>query len=484
MKDTERVSELFKHFSGEYPKSLSPLPRSGSDRHYYRLSDDSGQTYIAATNPDKKENLAFLSFTKHFRKKDFPVPKLYSEDLKNNCYLLEDLGDLTLFGYSRQVRTSQIFPRTLINVYKKILEILPRFQIEGRSGLDFSVCYPRDSFDKQSMMWDMSYFKYYFLKLAHIPFDEQLLEDDFNRLSGFLLQVDCDYFLYRDFQSRNIMLRGDSLDPWFIDYQGGRKGALQYDLASLLWDGKADIPYDIRSYLLEYYLDQLEQYLPINRDAFIEYYYGYVLIRIMQAMGSYGYRGFYERKRHFLQSIPYALKNVEWLLKNVDWPIQLPTLLHVLEDMLESKALKKYTKNLEKSDLTVTINSFSYHRGLPEDPHGHGGGFVFDCRGIHNPGRYDEYKTLTGKDEEVIRFFNKESEMDDFLMNVYQIVDQTVESYIERHFSHLQVNFGCTGGQHRSVYCAEALARHLLDKYDLNVILNHRDQESWIHHET
>ncbi len=280
------------------------------------------------------------------------------------------------------------------------------------------------------------------------------------------------------------MLRGESLDPWFIDYQGGRKGALQYDLASLLWDGKADIPYDIRTYLLDYYLNEVEKFIPVNREAFIEYYYGYVLIRIMQAMGSYGYRGFYERKRHFLQSIPFALKNVEWILKNVNFPIQLPTLFQVLEDMLESKTLKKYTRQRRKSDLTVTINSFSYHKGLPEDPHGHGGGFVFDCRGIHNPGRYDEYKSLTGKDEEVIRFLDKESDMEDFLMNVYQIVDQTVESYIERHFSHLQVNFGCTGGQHRSVYCAEALARHLVDKYDLNVILNHREQESWIRNDS
>jgi len=479
MNELERVSELFRKFSGEKPASVSPLPLSGSDRHYFRIENHKSKSFIAATNPDKKENEAFLSFTRHFRNKGFPVPELYFDDKDNACYLLEDLGDLTLFSFSQKVRTSQIFPRTLINVYKTILEILPKFQIEGYEGLDFSVCYPRDSFDKQSMMWDMSYFKYYFLKLAHIPFDEQLLEDDFNRLSGFLLQVDCDYFLYRDFQSRNIMLRGDSLEPWFIDYQGGRKGALQYDLASLLWDGKADIPYDIRTYLLDYYLEQLEKYFPVNRESFIEYYYGYVLIRIMQAMGSYGYRGFYERKRHFLQSIPYALKNVEWILKNVPFSINIPTLLHVLQDMISSKTLKKFSRNHEKSDLTVVVNSFSFHKGMPDDPGGHGGGFVFDCRGIHNPGRYDEYKTLTGKDEPVIRFLKKESDMEEFLMNVYQIVDQTVEAYIERHFKNLQVNFGCTGGQHRSVYCAESLARHLLDKYDLNVILNHKDQASW-----
>ncbi|MDD3807899.1 MAG: RNase adapter RapZ, partial [Candidatus Marinimicrobia bacterium] len=415
MRETEQVSELFKQFSGEYPSSISPLPQSGSDRHYFRLKNKQEMSFIAATNPDKKENEAFLSFTKHFRNKGFPVPDLYYEDIENACYLLEDLGDETLFSFSQKVRTSQIFPRQLINIYKTILEFLPKFQIEGYKGLDFSVCYPRDSFDKQSMMWDMSYFKYYFLKLAHIPFDEQLLEDDFNRLSGFLLQVDCEYFLYRDFQSRNIMLRGETLNPWFIDYQGGRKGALQYDLASLLWDGKADIPYDIRTYLLEYYLDQLEKYIPVNRSAFTEYYYGYVLIRIMQAMGSYGYRGFYERKRHFLQSIPFSLKNIAWILKNVDFPIELPTLFNVLEVMLESKVLKKFTKNTQKSNLMITINSFSYQKGIPEDPYGHGGGFVFDCRGIHNPGHYDEYKHFTGKDEEVIRFFRKESDMDDFL---------------------------------------------------------------------
>jgi hypothetical protein len=324
------------------------------------------------------------------------------------------------------------------------------------------------------MMWDLNYFKYYFLKLAKVSFDEQLLEDDFQKFCDYLLDVDNNFFLYRDFQSRNIMLKDK--DIYFIDYQGGRKGALQYDVASLLYDAKANIPEHIRKQLLKHYIDELQNYIKIDEQKFIQQYYGYVLIRIMQAMGAYGFRGFYERKEHFLKSIPYAIKNMKYILDNVELPIKIPALLDVLNNVVGSKWLENIGK--EKNNLKVRINSFAYKKGIPGDAKGNGGGFVFDCRGILNPGRIDEFKQLTGKDKRVQEFLENKTGINDFLTNVFVMVDRTVENYLNRNFTDLLVNFGCTGGQHRSVYCAEKLSKHLEDKFDISIILNHRELES------
>ena len=463
---------MFEKWAGEEARSFITLPPSGSYREYYRITGRT-KSAVGAYNADKKENMAFLDFSEHFKSKGLPVPEIYQKDVENNIYLQQDLGDITLYGFLQGMRKGTDFPEDLKTFYKKTIKKLICFQIKGGEGLDYSKCYPREAFDKQSMLWDLHYFKYYFLKLARVPFDEQALEDDYNRLIDFLLEVDHDYFLYRDFQSRNVMVVGD--EPWFIDYQGGRLGALQYDLASLLYDAKADIPDTIRKELLEYYIQELEAYRAVDKKEFTRHYYGYVLIRIMQAMGAYGFRGFYEKKEHFLKSIPYAINNLKHLLNTVDLGIELPTLFAALKNVTESEELINIGQRNEL--LTVKISSFSYKRGIPVDVSGNGGGFVFDCRAIHNPGRYPEYADKTGKDEEVIAFFGKEPEMASFLKDVFSIVEKSVEKYISRGFKNLMVNFGCTGGQHRSVYSAEQLASHLQHKYKLNVDLKHVEQD-------
>jgi len=310
--------------------------------------------------------------------------------------------------------------------------------------------------------------------LAHIQFNEQKLERDFQTFTDFLLQADDQHFLYRDFQSRNIMLKDNQ--PWFIDYQGGRRGALQYDIASLLFDAKADLPFETREHLLEHYLTALEKLIPVNREAFIRHYYGFVLIRIMQAMGAYGYRGFYERKAHFLQSIPYAVRNLEYLIRKVDLPVEIPTMTDVFQQLIRSSAPREFGQaNLR---LRVRIISFSYKKGVPVDERGHGGGFVFDCRFLPNPGRDIAYKQLTGNDREVIAWFADKPEMDRWLRRVNDMVDAAVNSYEEQNFTDLMVCFGCTGGQHRSVYSANPLAAHLKETHDIDVVLYHRELEA------
>jgi aminoglycoside/choline kinase family phosphotransferase len=469
----ELMSDLFYRWCGEGVHSINKMPGSGSSREYYRIAG-TGSVAVGAFNPDREENEAFIEFSRHFRSRGLAVPEIFLADLDNSAYLQEDLGDLTLFDYLVQVRQNDTFPEELKEIYRTVLTELQRFQITGREGLDFSLCYPRSAFDRQSMKWDLSYFKYYFLKLANIPFNEQQLEDDFNSLVEYLLRQETGYFLYRDFQSRNIMLRDGH--PSFIDYQGGRRGALQYDVASLLFDAKADIPPHVREELLEHYISQLGRYPGVDQDAFRESYYGYVLIRIMQAMGAYGFRGFYEKKIHFLRSIPYALNHLKWVLEHVDFPVPLPTLRKVLESLPAAPRLRRYShKEGRKSTLTVSINSFSYKHGIPDDPSGHGGGYVFDCRAITNPGKLEQYRSLTGKDKPVADFLGQHDDVHEFISSATALVDMSVDNYEERNFTHLMVSFGCTGGQHRSVYCAEKLAAHLREGQNVRITLWHRE---------
>ncbi len=449
------------------------LPHSGSYREYVRLGNGDF-TAIGTWNSDVKENKAFLSFSRHFHQEGIPVPEIFICSEDQTCYLQEDLGSTTLFDFLSTTRQQQGFSRTITEEYRKVLSVLPSIQVSAGRGIDYSVCYPRAAFDLQSMLWDLSYFKYYFLKLAKIPFDEQLLEDDFRRFTDYLLSAGSDYFMYRDFQSRNIMLREDKV--WFIDYQGGRKGALQYDLASLLYDGKADMPQGVRDELFEFYLDELEKIIPVDRYEFMRFFKGFVLIRIMQAMGAYGFRGFYEKKEHFLKSIPYALDNLDSILRKLDLPVELPELTKVLHEVASSPFLRSIGQ--KEHTLTVRVTSFSYKKGLPADPSGNGGGFIFDCRAIHNPGKYLEYKTLTGKETPVQQFLEDKSEMPGFLTLVTSLVEQSVKKYIDRGFSHLSVSFGCTGGQHRSVYAAEKLAAQLKNNFPVNVVLIHRELEN------
>src|SRR5579864_314501 len=444
----------------------------GSGRKIIRLSNERDSA-IGILYGVREENTAFLAFSRHFRKHGLPVPEIYGEALSDGAYLEEDLGDTTLFQYLSKNRRAADVAAPVAEVYRKVVEVLPRFQVEAGRDLDYSVCYPIASFDRQSVAWDLNYFKYYFLRLAGIPFNEQALENDFSRLTDFLLGADRDYFLYRDFQSRNILLRDGQ--PFFVDYQGGRKGALHYDIASLLFDAKADLPPELRLDLLSQYLDALGHYIKLDHEAFMRHYYAYVYVRIMQALGAYGFRGFYERKAHFLQSVPYAMKNLRWLLHHVELPIALPSLMGAFQSMLASEKLLGLANEAE--NLVVRIFSFSFHRGLPRDESGHGGGFVFDGRSLPNPGREERFKALTGKDTPVIDYLNQQESVHQFLASVMSLVDASVSSYRERGFKNLMVSFGCTGGQHRSVYLAEQLAKHFRATNGVEVAVRHLELE-------
>jgi len=482
----EVLKRLFEQHFHSPVERVQPLQGQlgGSGRKIIRLSSEKVSA-IGILYDVREENVAFLEFSRHFRRHGLPVPEIYAEDLSHGAYLEEDLGSTTLFEFLSDHRNGAAIAPEAVAAYRKVVAVLPRFQVEAGRDLNYKVCYPRASFDRQSIAWDLNYFKYYFLRLAGIPFNEQALEDDFSRLTKFLLNASRDYFLYRDFQSRNIMLRrvlnkapNEALNedqPFFLDYQGGRKGALQYDIASLLYDAKADLPPDLRQQLLDHYLASLAGFIDLDRSEFMQFYYAYVYVRIMQALGAYGFRGFYERKEHFLQSVPYALKNLRWLLHNVELPIALPTLMEAFKSMVASDKLQGLTFEPEK--LTVRVFSFSFHRGLPQDETGNGGGFVFDGRSLPNPGREERFKALTGKDAPVIDYLNQQESVHQFLASVKSLVDASVSAYQRRGFKHLMVSFGCTGGQHRSVYLAEQLAKHLRGKEGVEVVVRHREQE-------
>jgi len=468
---TERLRNLYKSWSGKEPDGLEKIPGSGSGRQYFRIRGEK-DTVIGAYNPDERENEAFLSFTECLCKEQLPVPGILAVNRIDHCYLLTDLGDTSLFSRLAEARKGiGDFPDEIVGLYIKALDLLPFFQVKAGRNINYTKCYPRPAFDRQSMLWDLNYFKYYFLKLVKASFDEQRLEDDFAALTNFLLSANSGFFMYRDFQSRNVMIVDDT--PWFIDYQGGRKGALQYDVASLLYDAKADIPQSLREILLDHYLQSLNRMTPVNPEEFTGHYYGFVLIRILQALGAYGFRGYYENKPHFLQSIPFALKNLQFLIESGKIPLKLPSLITSLEEVIARFKFSSGVQN--KSNLTVVIVSFSYKSSIPADESGNGGGYVFDCRALPNPGRYDEYKPLTGRDKPVIDFLNKEAEVDEFINHSFSLVDQSVRNYIDRGFTSLQVNFGCTGGRHRSVFCAEMLAKYLKERHAINVKVKHTE---------
>ncbi len=470
----EVLKKLFERHFHASPERIAPLQGElgGSGRKIIRLSNKNHRA-IGILYGVREENAAFLAFSKHFRRHGLPVPEIYAEDLDHGAYLEEDLGDTTLFEFLSKNRTGDNVAPAVVEAYRKVVAVLPRFQVEAGRDLDYGVCYPISSFDRQSIAWDLNYFKYYFLRLAGIPFNEHALEEDFTRLTEFLLSAARDYFLYRDFQSRNILLRNG--DPFFVDYQGGRKGALQYDIASLLYDAKADLPPDLRQQLLDHYLDSLARFIPLDRDAFLHHYYAYVYIRILQALGAYGFRGFYERRAHFLQSVPYALKNLRWLLHHVRLPVPLPALMDAFKGMLASEKLQGLAA--EADNLVVRIFSFSFHRGLPKDESGNGGGFVFDGRSLPNPGREERFKTLTGKDAPVIDYLNQQETVHQFLAGVLSLVDASISNYQQRGFKNLMISFGCTGGQHRSVFLAEQLAKRLRARNGLEVVLRHIELE-------
>lgn len=465
----DRLSELFRQWAGEPCIEMLAIAGGGSSRSYYRIRGATKQCIGTVAN-EPRENEAFFAYTNHLRSKGIAVPELYAIADDRCHYLQQDLGDKTLYGllYAKRQQGGG-FDAEMVHLYRRVLADLDQIQKAGRD-MDFSVGYPRAAFDRRAMLWDLNYFKYYFLKLAHIPFDEDLLETDFNRLIDLLLAADCEYFMYRDFQGRNIMLCGDESEPslYYIDYQGGRRGAAQYDVASLLYSAKSDLPNPIRRELLQHYVN-------LHGDSnFMTYYWPYVVMRIMQTLGAYGYRGLYEKKPYFMQSIPLAVANLRAIIEDGHLPDGMPE----LQRALCAIAAQQPVSPIAASDqLTVDVMSFSYKQGLPTDPSGNGGGFIFDCRALPNPGRYDQYKPYTGKDRPVIEFLAAEQAVGQFLDNAQALVFQSIDKYLERHFTHLNVAFGCTGGQHRSVYCAEQMGKRIAQRYPQVVVkLTHREQ--------
>jgi aminoglycoside/choline kinase family phosphotransferase len=466
----KEISNIFEKYFGQKPEIVSALPASGSNRQYFRIISND-KSAIATLNSDRTENEAFLYITGKLNKAGVNVPEIYAADLDSNVYLQEDLGDIDLFKLVSDEK--HLSNGKIVELYKKVIDEMPAIQYKSTSDFDFSICYPRHAFDRQSMHWDLSYFKYHFLKLAYTSFHEQKLEDDFNRLIDFLLEAPSEFFLYRDFQSRNIMMHKSKV--YFIDYQGGRKGAMQYDLASLLFEAKTGLTSDVREELLGYFSQVYGSFKFFDRNLFLKYFPGFALIRLLQAFGAYGYRGYFERKPYFLQSIPPAIATLKWMLSNYDLGIKLPHLTETLTRMVEQLAFN--LPELIPGKLTITINSFSYRRGIPEDFTGNGGGFVFDCRSLPNPGRLDEYKTKTGKDTEVIKFLQGKHEVESFIDQVMQIISTSINEYQQRQFEHIMISFGCTGGQHRSVYCAEQLAKKLNSRSNVHINVKHQELE-------
>jgi aminoglycoside/choline kinase family phosphotransferase len=467
------ITGLFRKWSGHTPLTIKRLPDTASGRKYYRLQADN----IAAMgvyNNNKRENQAFLYLSAHLKKYDVNVPAVYGTDIENGVYLIEDLGDNTLYSFIEKARDNKDFMEQAVNMYKKVVDNMPGIQVRASGDMDFSICYPRPEFDYQSIMWDLNYFKYYFLRLAGVTFNEQYLEEDFQSLAKYLLQADCNYFLYRDFQSRNIMIKGGDL--YFIDYQGGRRGALQYDLASLLFEAKIQLPAGLRQEILDHYIRVFSRIKSFNSEEFLKYYPSYILIRLMQAMGAYGLRGYYEHRSFFLRSIPHAVDNMDWLLHNHNIGIKIPALMDCLRQITGSKEIREYGQ--ERPGLTVSINSFSYIYGsVPQDNTGNGGGFIFDCRAMPNPGIYPQFSNMTGKDSEVIEFLEKKEEVIKFADNVYSIIEASINNYRKRNFANLMISFGCTGGRHRSVYFAEHIAKRIKDNFNISIKIRHRELE-------
>lgn len=464
---TEQIKNLYRTYTGHEAEEVTELPSSGSNRRYFRLHGP--QTLIGVSGTSIEENRAFIYMADHFRQKGLPVPEVYAQSDDQSFYLQEDLGDTLLFDAIEKGRKSSVFDENEKTLLRQTITKLPEIQFVGSDGFDFSYCYPQEEFNQRSILWDLNYFKYCFLKATGMEFQENRLEDDFLKMSDVLLRNQSATFMYRDFQSRNVMIRDGQ--PWFIDFQGGRKGPVYYDVASFLWQAKAKYPEDLRQELLLDYIEALRKYMPVDEKYFLSQLRHFVLFRTLQVLGAYGFRGYFEKKPHFIQSVPFAIENLRQLLKQ-DYP-EYPYLCGLLRELTE---LKQFSDDLQRRTLEVKIVSFAYKKGIPNDPTGNGGGFVFDCRAINNPGKYERYNHFTGLDEPVIRFLEEDGEITVFLEHVYDLVDASVKRYLDRGFTNLMVCFGCTGGQHRSVYSAQHLAEHLHQKFGVKVSLTHREQ--------
>lgn len=465
--NTELLAQLYQSYTGEAPTSIEPLPGAGSNRKYFRLKGK--ESLIGVYGTSTEENRAFIYMARHFSQKGLPVPRILTESPDQSVYLQDDLGDISLFQLIKQGRESGNFSDEETNILKRTIRLLPQIQFEGSKDMDFSYCYPLATFNRRSVLWDLNYFKYCFLKATGLEFQENLLEDDFERMADTLLQIEPQVFMYRDFQSRNIMIREGK--PYFIDFQGGRKGPFYYDVASFLWQAKANYPDSLRQELLDEYLDALRPYHTMDKEQFLTTLRHFVLFRTLQVLGAYGFRGYFEKKAHFIQSVPYAIENLRQLLET-DFP-EYPYLCLMLRKLTE---LPQFASIRNRRKLTVRVMSFSYKKGIPEDQSGNGGGYVFDCRAVHNPGKYEQYKQLTGRDKPVIDFLEQDGEILQFLEHVDALADAHVQRFLERGFTNLSICFGCTGGQHRSVYSAEHVAHHLNEKFGVRIHLIHCEQ--------
>ncbi|MET0300768.1 MAG: RNase adapter RapZ [Flavitalea sp.] len=476
----QEIRDLFVKAKNEEISAIEKIPQSGSDRSYFRVVTQNG-TYIATHGRNIKENNTFIAFSKHFHSAGSPVPQIIAVNDDATIYLQEDFGDTSLLNKLESLGHGD----EVYELFKKSLRKLAEMQILGDASLDYSWCITSREFGKQAIVSDLLYFKYYFLDTLGIPYDKEKLLDDFDALGTYLTYVDYKYFMFRDFQSRNVMI-DEKDEVHFIDYQGGMKGALQYDVASLLWQARAELSNEWKLSLLEYYMDRVEEILDttIDRTRFVGQYNGYVMIRLLQVLGAYGFRGLFERKAQFLTSIPLALRNLKWFVEDKRIGIGLPEFERLLGIIVEDDIINRFepVRADASTPLVVKISSFSYKVGIPTDSTANGGGFVFDCRGILNPGRLTEFKTQTGRDKPVQEFLEQQTKMPEFLNSVYNITDIAVEDYIKRGFESLMISFGCTGGQHRSVYAADALARHLRNKFKVNVQLDHhvQDLKNWI----
>ena len=473
----DAVSQVYESWCKKAPVRVDVLPQSGSDRRYFRLYNEAGASVIATHGLNVPENEAFIYFSEHFTEKGLNTPQIFAVSHDKIIYLQEDLGDVSLLNLLEE----KGFTDEVYNLFRESLHQLARLQVFGDEELDYAKCLTNKEFGKQAIMADLLYFKYYFLDALRKPYDKQKLIDDFEALSNYLTHTEYKYFMFRDFQSRNIMVKPDK-SVHFIDFQGGMKGAPQYDAASMIWQARANLPDDWKTNLLEDYMNSFESIIQasINKEVFRSQYNGYVLIRLLQVLGAYGFRGLFERKAQFLTSIPFALKNLSWFIENNSLGIVVPEFGRVLSICIDEEIIQRFSpvQAQEETPLVVKICSFSYRKGIPEDSSGNGGGFVFDCRGIDNPGRHEMYKEIHGRDRPVIEYLERQTRIHDFLNSVFDMVDISVEEYIKRGFNSLCINFGCTGGQHRSVYAADALARHLRNKYKVKIELCHREQEA------
>ena len=504
----QQLLELYRQWSGHAPQTTEQLPGAGSNRAYYRMTDAEGQSVIGCVGTSRDENHAFIYLARHFTRRQLPVPQVLAVSNDELRYLQTDLGTVSLFDAIRGGREAGgRYTLKEQELLKQTIRELPNIQIRGARELDFTQCYPQPVFDTDSVLFDLNYFKYCFLKATELDFHELKLEADFRLLAKDLTAAgDEQCFLYRDFQARNVMIQrsADSVNVSFIDFQGGRRGPYYYDLASFLWQASARYPHKLRRELVYEYYNALKQYTEVpSPHHFVDRLSLFVLFRILQVLGAYGFRGYFERKRHFIDSIPPAIQNLRELISVRSFPY--PHLIDVLRrltelpqfQVIETTATRAdgykitdnnpykphpqdgpatYSKYDGKGPLVVKVFSFSYREGIPEDESGNGGGYVFDCRSTHNPGRYEPYKQLTGLDEPVIRFLEDDGEILTFLDSVYRLADAHVRRYMQRGFTSLMFSFGCTGGQHRSVYSAQHLAEHIHRKFGVEVRICHREQ--------